>query len=60
MYPVGMNELQKDVQVSVKIPVDLADRLAKVAQREDRSVSSTIRVALRAYLGDEGASAEAA
>ena len=45
-----MNERTKDIVTTIRLTGDDAERLRRVAEREDRSMSSVIRLALRQYL----------
>ena len=40
----------KTVTTTIRITEEEADQLRKVAEREDRSMASVIRLAVRAYL----------
>jgi hypothetical protein len=43
-----MDEEQK--KISLRIPRDMWEELVKLAEADERSVSATIRIALREYL----------
>ena len=45
-----MKEQTKDIVTTIRLTGDDAERLRRVAEREDRSMSSVIRLALRQYL----------
>lgn len=42
-------------QVLVRLPADVFEAITKCAEQEDRSRASTIRRAIRQYLGEPGA-----
>ena len=44
------NSETKAVVTTIRLTGDDAERLRKVAEREDRSMSSVVRLALRQYL----------
>ena len=48
------------VFIGAKVPPDLAAAVRYRAQRTDRTVSATIRIALAEYLNDESAPAKGA
>jgi predicted transcriptional regulator len=46
---------QPDMTITtIRIPTEDANRLREVAQNDDRSVSSVVRLALRDYLRQKG------
>lgn len=53
-----MAAVTETVQIAARVPADLADRLAVLAEKAERSVSAELRVALRSYV--EKAEREAA
>ena len=48
--PMGRPQVGPQQLISVEIPVDLLDQVRQAARAEERSVSGTVRVALREYL----------
>jgi metal-responsive CopG/Arc/MetJ family transcriptional regulator len=47
---MGRPQVGPQQLISVEIPVDLLDQVRQAARAEERSVSGTVRVALREYL----------
>jgi len=40
--------------ISVKVPVELVEKLKEIAERNERSVSAEVRVAIKEYLAKIG------
>lgn len=49
-YVIPMATEKNSKVVAFKIPPDLYREIAKLAERDDRSVSAVIRLAVRSYL----------
>jgi predicted transcriptional regulator len=48
-----MSDATDHVQISARIPADLAEALERAAEREDRTFSAELRQAIRRYLAEE-------
>ncbi len=46
----GAGEDRRQVQVSVRVPVELAEALERVAEKEDRTVSAELRRIIRQHV----------
>ena len=44
---------EPDVHLGARVPASLREALVELAHRNDRSVSAEVRLALKAWLGDE-------
>ena len=48
-----MNTEEKDTQIYVRFPAALAERLRERAERDDRSIAATVRVAVEEFLSKQ-------
>jgi hypothetical protein len=48
------SEATKSVQVGIRLPVELARELRESAEKNDRTLSQTVRLASRLYLEGQG------
>ena len=46
--------MKNDVQIGVRVPKDLMDKLKKLAEEDDRTVSNYIRRVLAEHVKQEG------
>lgn len=48
-YNDGMDTQQHEIKLTIRIPVELADKMRRLAKAHDRSLNGEIVRALRAY-----------
>lgn len=43
-------KIKKETLISLRIETELADILEKIAERDDRSLSNVVRIAIKSYI----------